>query len=410
MKNLKHLILYITFFQIFANINCQQYVVPKGRIFHTAALIGTKIYYLGGQNNESLLTNDFFYLDISKSFNNTEGSLPFVNVTLGDSVPEHYGATTVVFGKFKESIFFFGGDMGTLQNTESLVYILNTTQLPLAWKNMNVPNNEIERRRFLSAVADNNNKNNTIYFFGGGGGGKLGDNLYIRYDTMNIFNSTTSNWTYGTIDNTIIKREGHTATFLSDTGEIVYIGGNSDNGLMNMANLDVYNTKSRNWNKWETKNPPEQRYYHTAILTNDNRIIVFGGVKASKLPVENYYVVLDLKTREWYHGNGTIIGAPYRGHTATFHDDHMFIAFGQGTTKQASNDIHIYKIGDYANFTEVEQYNKIYLTDTTVIRTIVIPIIILVTTLGFIVFVVYRYNKARRMKGMKPPRDTMSEP
>jgi hypothetical protein len=231
------LILYITFFQIFANVNCQQYVIPKGRIFHTAALIGTKIYYLGGQNNESLLTNDFFYLDISKSFNNTEGSLPFVNVTLGDSVPEHYGATTVVFGKFKESIFFFGGDMGTLQNTESLVYILNTTQLPLAWKNMNVPNNEIERRRFLSAVADNNNKNNTIYFFGGGGGGKLGDNLYIRYDTMNIFNSTTSNWTYGTIDNTIIKREGHTATFLSDTGEIVYIGGNSDNGLMNMANV-----------------------------------------------------------------------------------------------------------------------------------------------------------------------------
>ncbi|POG68776.1 hypothetical protein GLOIN_2v1632718, partial [Rhizophagus irregularis DAOM 181602=DAOM 197198] len=210
MINPKNLILYITFFQIIVNINCQQYV-PKGRVFHTSTLIGTRIYYLGGQNNESLLTNDFFYLDISKSFNKTKDSLPFVNVTLGGSVPRHYGAATTVFGKSKNSIFFFSGDIGALQNTIQLIYTLDTTQSPLTWKNMAVSENEVERRRFLSAVTDNNNN---VYLFGGGGGGKFGDTQYIRYNTTNIFDSTKNIWTHGTIDNTLLKREGHTATFL----------------------------------------------------------------------------------------------------------------------------------------------------------------------------------------------------
>lgn len=232
MINPKNLILYITFFQIIVNINCQQYV-PKERVFHTATLIGTRIYYLGGQNNESLLTNDFFYLDISKSFNKTKDSLPFVNVTLSGSVPRHYGAATTVFGKSKNSIFFFSGDIGALQNTIQLIYTLDTTQSPLIWKNMAVSENEVERRRFLSVVTDNNNK---IYFFGGGGGGKFGDTQYIRYNTMNIFDSTTNIWTHGTIDNTLLKREGHTATFLPDTSEIVYIGGCGDNGSIDITN------------------------------------------------------------------------------------------------------------------------------------------------------------------------------
>ncbi|CAB4395777.1 unnamed protein product [Rhizophagus irregularis] len=405
MINPKNLILYITFFQIIVNINCQQYV-PKGRVFHTSTLIGTRIYYLGGQNNESLLTNDFFYLDISKSFNKTKDSLPFVNVTLGGSVPRHYGAATTVFGKSKNSIFFFSGDIGALQNTIQLIYTLDTTQSPLTWKNMAVSENEVERRRFLSAVTDNNNN---VYLFGGGGGGKFGDTQYIRYNTTNIFDSTKNIWTHGSIDNTLLKREGHTATFLPDTSEIIYIGGCGNNGLIDITNAHVYDTINDKWNKWETKNSPEQRCQHTAVLTNDDRIIVFGGANALKSPVENYYVVLNVKTREWYHGNETIIEAPYRGHTATFYNNYMFIAFGQGTTQQASNDVLIYKIGDYANFTEVDYYNRVDTTpfkDNILIGTTILSIIVV----GFIGFIIHKYNKSKQMKGMKPPIDTICTP
>src|SRR2546421_486925 len=113
MKSLKILIFLIYLFQSIVNINCQQYV-PMGRYLHTATLVGTKIYFLGGvlDASSTQLTSDFFCLDISKSFDKTKGELPFVNLSdKASEIPEHYSATTTVFGELNDSIFFFGGDM-----------------------------------------------------------------------------------------------------------------------------------------------------------------------------------------------------------------------------------------------------------------------------------------------------------
>jgi hypothetical protein len=80
--------------------------------------------------------------------------------------------------------------------------------------------------------------------------------------------------------------------------------------------------------------------YTTNFKANDNRIIIFGGAGSSQtklpistssdLPVLDYYVVLDVNTLEWYHGNANSLErVPYIGHTATLIDDFMFIAFGK---------------------------------------------------------------------------------
>jgi len=110
MKSLKLLIFYLFFSQIIVNINCQHYV-PMGRVQHTATLVRTKIYFLGGYIGNvgyEISTNDFFYLDISKSFNKTEGALPLVNLTdKALVIPPHYGAATTVFGKLKRFNFLF---------------------------------------------------------------------------------------------------------------------------------------------------------------------------------------------------------------------------------------------------------------------------------------------------------------
>ena len=89
---MQNLIIYIIFFHLIFNVNCQY--APVGRSLHTSALIGTKIYTLGGitsrinkEPNKPL--NDFFYLDISKSFNKKE-ALPLVE--LSDKALPHYGA------------------------------------------------------------------------------------------------------------------------------------------------------------------------------------------------------------------------------------------------------------------------------------------------------------------------------
>src|ERR1051326_6721171 len=117
MESLKLLIVLIYFFQIIVKINCQQYA-PKGRYLHTATLIGTKIYFLGGVLNvdATQFSNEFFYLDISKSFDKTK-ALPFVNLSdKASAIPNHYGATTATFGELKDSIFFFGGNMSSLNS------------------------------------------------------------------------------------------------------------------------------------------------------------------------------------------------------------------------------------------------------------------------------------------------------
>src|ERR1043166_2949704 len=108
MKGLNILIITIIYFS--QSINCQHYV-PAGRFLHTATLIGTKIYFLGGAISVSprQSTNDFFYLDISKSFNKSN---PLPLVDLKDKaleLPPHYAATATTFGELKDSIFFFGG-------------------------------------------------------------------------------------------------------------------------------------------------------------------------------------------------------------------------------------------------------------------------------------------------------------
>ncbi|RIA81748.1 hypothetical protein C1645_744279 [Glomus cerebriforme] len=314
-------------------------------------------------------------------------------------MPEHFGAGTAVYGKSKNSIFFFGGDIGALQDQNSLVYTLDTTQLLSGWQDIQVPQNTVDRRLLLSVTADNNDR---IFLFGGGGGGKFGDTKYIRYNTMNIFNIITQVWSFGTIDNTLIKREGHTATFLPDTGEIIYVGGRSDNGLLiDMTNLDVYDTINDKWVKRLTQNSPQQRCLHTAVLTNDKRIILFGGVNG-RIPVENYYVVLDVKTFVWYHGNENLsTKAPYRGHTATLYNDYMFIAFGQG---QSNDDLHIYKIKDYANFTEVNNYNVIIEIDPKIRNNIIIGTVTGSTiVIGFIGFMIFKYIMSKLKIGKRPP-------
>src|SRR5688572_10148335 len=112
---MKILIFYIIFFRIIVNTSCQQYV-PMARSLHTATLVGTKIYFFGGLKDLKSL-NDFFYLDISKSFDKTKGALSFVDLTdKASEIPPHHSAATSVFGELRDTIFFFGGDMGSLND------------------------------------------------------------------------------------------------------------------------------------------------------------------------------------------------------------------------------------------------------------------------------------------------------
>lgn len=210
MKNFKTLFFYIIFFQLVAiNVDCQRFV-PMARKLHTAALVETKLHFLGGATIDKAL-NDFFYLDISKSFDKASGGLPFVDASnKAIEIPPHVGAVTSVFGELKDSIFFFGGSMEQLNTPSRLMHSFNSAESK--WKSVTVSPQSIvpERRMLTSAVTDNNNK---IYIFGGGFNvaNVTGQTQYIFYNEMNIFDTINKIWTNGDIG---FARDGHTATFL----------------------------------------------------------------------------------------------------------------------------------------------------------------------------------------------------
>ena len=58
---------------------------------------------------------------------------------------------------------------------------------------------------------------------------------------------------------------------------------------------------------------------------------MFGGTQVNLgLPVKSFYVVLDTKTLEWYHGKeDPSTRVPFKHHTANLYNDYMFIAFGK---------------------------------------------------------------------------------
>src|SRR2546423_15627466 len=129
---------------------------------------------------------------------------------------------TAVFGELKDSIFFFGGDMRELNNQYTLMYSFNVTESK--WKIVTVPQGYIPTRRIHTrAVTDNNDK---IYIFGGF------DTSGFLFNEMIIFDIINKIWNFG-VNGAV--RAGHTATFLPDTGEIIYIGG------YNYALLDITN-------------------------------------------------------------------------------------------------------------------------------------------------------------------------
>ncbi|GBB86472.1 hypothetical protein RclHR1_01290016 [Rhizophagus clarus] len=374
MKLIRILGIIFCFINFQINITSSEQYVLKNRALHTATLIGKKIYFLGGLTKSltgpsTYSTNDFFTLDVSKWFNQSEG-YPYEDLSNStvNVIPVHNRATTSVGGHFKDSIFLFDGDMGRQSNYASeTLQSFSTSQQ--TWENVEINfGEEPLRKTSMNAATDNNGK---VYLFGGAK--ELTLNPIQYFSNMDVFDTINKSWQ--SMNTPVTPRDGYTATYIPESNIIIYIGGFGKSnpyvtaGLIDMSNLDIYNTVNNSWGKLSTKDPPKSRVFHTAVLTNDHgRIIVFGGADyTTKNPAGTYYEVLDVNTYQWYHSYKDIdFGVPYKGHTATLVDDYMFIAFGFVYTEDGtilSDKIWTYKIGDYADF---ELINRISEPSTTV--------------------------------------------
>ncbi|CAG8515801.1 3642_t:CDS:2 [Funneliformis mosseae] len=292
-----HLLL-IFFFQLITLVNSYNLI---GRALHTSNYLKDKIYFLGGETDRASHTNDFFYLDVSAPF--TLDSLPIVDLTRNVQIAKHKRATSSVCGPNKDTIFLFGGDIDGDESAASLVYTFNIS-VP-QWTNTKIGGPQPQRRVASSVVCDENAR---MYIFGG----TNGDGYQNDFDILDTDQLT---WSLGSRVNIPPPMDLATANLLSN-GKIVYLGGYSNGQLIDMS-------------KFMMGTPPRGRAWHSAILTQDGRIIVYGGVPVSP---DDQLSVLDTTVLPFKWSipeiSFTPSSAPYRGHTATLVGNYMIVSFG----------------------------------------------------------------------------------
>ncbi|KAI7895716.1 uncharacterized protein EV154DRAFT_412968 [Mucor mucedo] len=194
-----------------------------------------------------------------------------------------------------------------------------------------------------TATYDNQNG---IYIYGGAFNGSI---LFSDFFYLDI---TTQQYT--SLPTTGIPQYGHTASLLSN-GKLVIIGGvvedpNGDRALKSMSSVFVFDTKSRTWENVNVTSPglPSSRASHSAIVTSDDRIIIFGGDSGSderKRMYLNAIAILDTKAWTWTVPSVPGIPPSRRSYAAAglLNENYLTVAFGTARNI-LFNDVNVYDI------------------------------------------------------------------
>ncbi|CAB5188792.1 uncharacterized protein OCT59_011521 [Rhizophagus irregularis] len=380
---------------------------------HSAVFAYSRIYFTGGlfpkykdDFKESTLSKEFYYLDVEKPFKVGAGDkLPWVDLSsVSQNIPAHTWSAFSNCG-LDNSLFLYNGEQGTDTAT---VYTYTSLQQWNISTTINPPQYNFHSQS--QTVCDV--RTGKMYRFSG-----LNPGLQINQinNYMDILNTSTLVWEHVNI-NAQEGRYDHTGTLLPN-GYIVYIGGKLPNGgFVKMSELLLYNTNNDTWiSQKATGYSPTPRAYHSAVLTQDGRIIVYGGYTGSGSIVSDDLVILDTYDYTWSNVNA-IDPPPSRFyHTATLVGYYMFVAFGKTNNElplPTSNEVFILDTYDKSNYKWVNEFNpdlsdrpnlpdqNLYKNLSTQNRYLVIGIIILSIVLALIgaSFLIYFYWKRRQSR------------
>ena len=180
---------------------------PLERELHTATFINDKLYILSGRRDDK---KQFFYLDVSISFNTQE--LLWHDLTDINIVPSHYGAASVNGGENNNTLFLYGGNSDI--EKMDLVYTFNTETN--SWNVLKKIGENIEnidsKRYYLTGIVNDRK----MYLFGGYNGIEDINDMLIL-DTINF------KWKKGSLVGAPSPREVYGATLLPNQ-HIIYFG------------------------------------------------------------------------------------------------------------------------------------------------------------------------------------------
>ncbi|KAF0549476.1 galactose oxidase [Gigaspora margarita] len=161
---------------------------------------------------------------------------------------------------------------------------------------------------------------------------------------MNTLDITTMTWSAQTQSQSVLPFYGYTATLLPN-GLIVDIGLH----LINIKiQIQVFDTKLYTWStKPASGSTIASRRHHTAVLTQDGNIIIYGGsIYDSSGNIA--YVFSDiavLNTNSWVWSAPSVSGTsapPLMPHSATLYKNYMILSFGTISTSILYKTIFIF--------------------------------------------------------------------
>ncbi|POG76311.1 hypothetical protein GLOIN_2v1838155 [Rhizophagus irregularis DAOM 181602=DAOM 197198] len=330
----------IFFFVFFSQLIIISPYTLVGRIGHTASYMDNKIYFFGGMTKKYPAgTNDFFYLDVSIPFN-LDSTLLIVDLSNdARQIYPHYNGVSTICGPNKDTIFLI-----CRVSKESFSYrFINNKE----W----VPGTVISNVQWSSAVC---NKNGSyIYIYG------YPDNVNKYMMTISI---DTTHW--NTVSYEFNITNSLAPEILLPDGRIAYIGERINGLWVNFRNIYIYDTNDGTWRNMSTSGiEPSLRASHTAVLTQDGLIIIYGGINKMGSPVPDQISVLDTKVDPFTWSFPNIdpapSSAPFSDHTATLVGNYMIIAFGHTTDDVFSDQIHMIDVSEKNNYKWVKSFTPI---------------------------------------------------
>ncbi|RIB14811.1 hypothetical protein C2G38_1623811 [Gigaspora rosea] len=263
MKSLYYILFFVVFNSVSFFVICQN--IPSPRREQASTLVGTRLYFFGGDTSSIGFPNEVWYLDLSSSFNI---SMPPWHSDI--AMPVGYILGTSCLSPIDNSTVFLIGGRTWIANTNTFSYTSSVYKFDSKTSQWRTPtinnfNSSFEARNEMQAVIDNYGK---IFVFGGINRGNDDNITTTAYNDMSILDITTMIWSTQTQSQSVLVNVDYTATLLP-SGLIVYIGGrgSSTANLNNISQIQIFDTKSYTWStKSASGSTIASRVSHSAVL------------------------------------------------------------------------------------------------------------------------------------------------
>ncbi|RIB28682.1 hypothetical protein C2G38_2137200 [Gigaspora rosea] len=299
-------------------------------------LLLSSLIVIGLNTKNPRFTDEVLYLNLLNSFNII--SPPWSQIT-ASPIPTPLFDAMPCLSTDGSTVYLVGGMTQDKQNSSILmipqpsVYAFNTNNLQWTTPNIDNFNNTFLGRVDMNGVADSNGK---YYFFGGYLTNLTAETTSIVYNDTNIFDTKAMRWLTLTLPKTPSSRIFYSVVLKDNL--IFYIGGISNDGIIDMNEIPSFDTVNLKWLSMTTRGDSiGSRSGHSTVLTQDGLILIYGGIGSAKSQVQPEVATLDVGVTPYAWKAITTNNAPPQSlvyHSAALYGIYMIVAFGQIVTSQ----------------------------------------------------------------------------